>query len=516
LRLSPSLAADHTANARARVAPSRRPPLRVHRIAALSFSSISRLSSLPFTPSHPPSLRRTFNLPPFSLLSLSPFFSFSHVRTRSRARAYGLFSCFYAPLVFSLPKYNWRYDAPVSLSLSTPPALLPPTPLGRAAASSGEKDRAEPLAHSASLVSANALDACRQLANSRLPQTGSANRPISRMILMAGLNLGLWCNGPTAAQLLSAIIIKMHLLRAECKNARLFIRRVVLSCCCRKIDTLRSSRRDEHHDFLLMKFLVDLALLYIINISNVYRNSYHRLSADVIGIVSIKRKNDFCVYDWLTLSVKFWLELIGELASVNSLPFIDFHAHGRIDKSLLRGQELAQLCKQRLCSLKRTKESDRWTNRVFARALTLGPFFSLFTRYRVYRLLYTCNLSWAQKPCFSRRGSKRVQKWITVINSAFPFRYRSLSFASYEYATLQTSDKWWHSYEVKLLFLRWIAVRCNTEYIYKLLSLLELIFRFWRKTEKEKLRRKSYVFLSKNSETFNKSIDVHLGTQNMF
>jgi len=118
--------ADHAVNARERVAPSRGSPLRVHGIPVLlSFSSISRLSSLPFTPSHPLSLRRTFNLPPFSLLSLSPFFSFSHVRTRARARAYGLFSCFYAPLVFSLPKYNWRYDAPVSLSLSTPRVPLP-------------------------------------------------------------------------------------------------------------------------------------------------------------------------------------------------------------------------------------------------------------------------------------------------------------------------------------------------------------------------------------------------------
>lgn len=41
---------------------------------------------------------------------------FSPSRTCVCARAFGLFSCFYAPLVFSLPKYNWRCDAPVSLS----------------------------------------------------------------------------------------------------------------------------------------------------------------------------------------------------------------------------------------------------------------------------------------------------------------------------------------------------------------------------------------------------------------
>jgi len=359
----------------------------------------------------------------------------------------------------------------------SPPRGPPyPTPLGRAAASSGEEDRAEPLAHSASSASANALDACRQLANSRLPQTGSANRPISRMILTVGPNLGLRRNRPTAAQLLSTIIIKMHLLRAERKIAILFIRRVVLSCCCGKINTLRSSRRDkQHHDASLMKHL---ALLYIINISNVYRidtliDTLIVRRTSVIRwrchqhFVGIKRRNDSCDWRvWLTSSVKFWLELIGELASVNSLPFIGFHAYGRIDKSLLRGQELAQLCKQRLCSLKRTKGSDRRTNRVFARALTLGPFLSLFTRYRVYRLLYTRNLSWTQKPCFSRRGSKRVQRWITIIDSAFPFRYPSLSFSSYEYATLQTSDKRWQPCEVKLLLLRWIAVCCDTEYIY--------------------------------------------------
>lgn len=58
---------------------------------------------------------------------LPRFLSFSHVRTC--ARAFGLFSCFYAPLVFSLPKYNWRCDAPVSLSLST--LWLPVSPRTR-------------------------------------------------------------------------------------------------------------------------------------------------------------------------------------------------------------------------------------------------------------------------------------------------------------------------------------------------------------------------------------------------
>lgn len=70
-----------------------------------------------------------------SLFHPSPtrFLSFSHVRPR--ARAFGLFSCFYAPLVFSLPKYNWRCDAPVSLSLST---LWLPSPLALSSASPDE------------------------------------------------------------------------------------------------------------------------------------------------------------------------------------------------------------------------------------------------------------------------------------------------------------------------------------------------------------------------------------------
>jgi len=38
-----------------------------------------------------------------------------------------------------------------------------------------------------------------------------------------------------------------------------------------------------------------------------------------------------------------------------------------------------------------------------------------------------------------------------------------------------------------------------------------LIFQLWRKTE-----RKSCVFLSKNFEMFNKSVDVHLDIQDTF
>lgn len=104
-----------------------------------------------FSPFHPPPTR---------------FLSFSHVRTR--ARAFGLFFCFYAPLVFSLPKYNWRCDAPVSLSLSTLRLPFSPRALVRFS-------RRGPWVQLRRI-----LDACRQLANSRLPQTGSANRPISR------------------------------------------------------------------------------------------------------------------------------------------------------------------------------------------------------------------------------------------------------------------------------------------------------------------------------------------------
>lgn len=133
-----------------------------------------RLSSLPSTS---PPLSGPRNLPPSSLLSLTPLLSFSHVRMC--ARAFGLFSCFYAPLVFSLPKYNWRCDAPVSLSLSTPPGppRSPPPSLARST-------RGRPCGLARSLAPRvrlrRILDACRQLANSRLPQTGSANRPISR------------------------------------------------------------------------------------------------------------------------------------------------------------------------------------------------------------------------------------------------------------------------------------------------------------------------------------------------
>lgn len=80
----------------------------------LSSSPISHLFSLPFT------LPRSLGPSIFPLPRCSRFPPFSPSRTCVCARAFGLFSCFYAPLVFSLPKYNWRCDAPVSLSLSTP------------------------------------------------------------------------------------------------------------------------------------------------------------------------------------------------------------------------------------------------------------------------------------------------------------------------------------------------------------------------------------------------------------
>lgn len=110
----------------------------------LSSSPISHLFSLPFT------LPRSLGPSIFPLPRCSRFPPFSPSRTCVCARAFGLFSCFYAPLVFSLPKYNWRCDAPVSLSLSTP---WPPS-LARSLASPGE-DRAALLAHPASLTSAN-------------------------------------------------------------------------------------------------------------------------------------------------------------------------------------------------------------------------------------------------------------------------------------------------------------------------------------------------------------------------
>ena len=116
----------------------------------------------------------------FPLPRHSRFPPFSPSRTCVCARAFGLFSCFYAPLVFSLPKYNWRCDAPVSLSLSTLwPPLLPLLSLVHffwaktvrpRSLSPRESDFGE------------SLDACRQLANSWLLQTGSANRPISRRL----------------------------------------------------------------------------------------------------------------------------------------------------------------------------------------------------------------------------------------------------------------------------------------------------------------------------------------------
>lgn len=101
--------------------------MRCHRLAM--HRSFSRSKVPPLLSSSPvcipsilssvysPPLTGALNLPPSSLLSLPPF---SPSRTCVCARAFGLFSCFYAPLVFSLPKYNWRCDAPVSLSLSTP------------------------------------------------------------------------------------------------------------------------------------------------------------------------------------------------------------------------------------------------------------------------------------------------------------------------------------------------------------------------------------------------------------
>jgi len=85
----------------------------------------------------------------FPLLRCSLFPPFSPSRTCVCARAFKLFSCFYAPLVFSLPKYNWRCDAPVSLSHSSlcPPPLARPLLLAKTVRS--------PLAHPASLTSAN-------------------------------------------------------------------------------------------------------------------------------------------------------------------------------------------------------------------------------------------------------------------------------------------------------------------------------------------------------------------------
>lgn len=101
-------------------------------------SKIRPLLSLPL----PSILLSVYSLPRSVRPSIFPslfhppptrFLSFSHVRPR--ARAFGLFSCFYAPLVFSLPKYNWRCDAPVSLSLST---LWLPSPLALSSASPDE------------------------------------------------------------------------------------------------------------------------------------------------------------------------------------------------------------------------------------------------------------------------------------------------------------------------------------------------------------------------------------------
>lgn len=95
--------------------------LAVHRFLFLAIITffLSRLSSLPST------LPRSLGPSIFPLPRCSRFPPFSPSRTCVCARAFGLFSCFYAPLVFSLPKYNWRCDAPVSLSLSTlwPPSL---------------------------------------------------------------------------------------------------------------------------------------------------------------------------------------------------------------------------------------------------------------------------------------------------------------------------------------------------------------------------------------------------------
>lgn len=101
----------------------------------LLHSEIRPLLSLPL-PSVLYSLPRSVRPSIFPSLFHPPptrFLSFSHVRPR--ARAFGLFSCFYAPLVFSLPKYNWRCDAPVSLSLST---LWLPSPLALSSASPDE------------------------------------------------------------------------------------------------------------------------------------------------------------------------------------------------------------------------------------------------------------------------------------------------------------------------------------------------------------------------------------------
>lgn len=91
-------------------------------------------STITFFLSSIPSILSTRLLsPPLSGASIFPlprcsrFPPFSPSRTCVCARAFRLFSCFYAPLVFSLPKYNWRCDAPVSLSLSTlwPPLARP-------------------------------------------------------------------------------------------------------------------------------------------------------------------------------------------------------------------------------------------------------------------------------------------------------------------------------------------------------------------------------------------------------
>lgn len=110
-------------------------------------SILSSVSSLPL-------LRFwAYNPSPSSLLSpSSPLFL---LLARAYARACRLFSCFYASLVFSLPKYNWRCDAPVFPSLS---ALWPSRPFLQARACS----------LTPRIRLRRILDACRQLANSRL------------------------------------------------------------------------------------------------------------------------------------------------------------------------------------------------------------------------------------------------------------------------------------------------------------------------------------------------------------